>query len=369
MLAVHVGGAARPGAAPRPRRRAERRRRRAARPAAAHPGAVASCAGGRWSRRRSGRRPTGSPRCAPSRRRGCYDVTDRLDIPPDRPARIQYLTASPDSQPLDVPLVAKGDAGTVLRRRDRRARPPRRRRAPRAQPAPGLDRPARGAAGVRGRAGARQGGVGRAGRRPHRGRSRRRPASCARASARPTSCGSRSPTRSGCRCSSTSARALAASTAPGAQVTVHDQVATRLAQRRRWHDHIGQPASPVNGLARFLAALDVLAAAPADELEWAFRGVLDLFSSRLDAWFTSLRHRPPRRAACRSAARRPPRLLRLGRGPPPRPRAGRRQPRVHRRAVAGPRRQPRRCCAAAGRPTAPRMRSTSTCRRRACARR
>ena len=41
-----------------------------------------------------------------------YDVTDRLDIPPNRPARIQYLTASPDSHPLGVPLVAKGDAGT-----------------------------------------------------------------------------------------------------------------------------------------------------------------------------------------------------------------------------------------------------------------
>ena len=67
---------------------------------------------------------------------------------------------------------------------------------------------------------------------------------------------------------------------------MHDQVATRL-NGADLHDHIGQPASPVNGLARFLAALDVLAAAPADELEWAFRGVLDLFSSRLDAWFTS----------------------------------------------------------------------------------
>ena len=39
-------------------------------------------------------------------------ITDRLGIPPDRPARVQYLTASADSHPLDVPLVAKGDAGT-----------------------------------------------------------------------------------------------------------------------------------------------------------------------------------------------------------------------------------------------------------------
>ena len=95
---------------------------------------------------------------------------------------------------------------------------------------------------------------------------------------------------------------------------MHDQVATRLGSAEL-PDHIGQPASPVNGLARFLAALDVLAAAPAAELEWAFRGVLDLFSSRIDAWFTSF-------ATARldelrgAAAGRPRRMLRLGRGPP-----------------------------------------------------
>ena len=100
-----------------------------------------------------------------------------------------------------------------------------------------------------------------------------------------------------------SARALAAhdrSRVPAARSTTGWR---RACAAPPLHEHIGQPASPVNGLARFLAALDVLAAAPADELEWAFRGVLDLFSSRLDAWFTSLRHRPPRRAA-RGAARR-----------------------------------------------------------------
>ena len=31
-----------------------------------------------------------------------------------------------------------------------------------------------------------------------------------------------------------------------------------------------------------------LAGAPVDQLEWAFRGYLDLFSTRLDAWFTGL---------------------------------------------------------------------------------
>ena len=40
------------------------------------------------------------------------DTAGRLDIPPNRPTRIQYLTAGEDSHPLDVPLVVKGEAGT-----------------------------------------------------------------------------------------------------------------------------------------------------------------------------------------------------------------------------------------------------------------
>lgn len=45
---------------------------------------------------------------------------------------------------------------------------------------------------------------------------------------------------------------------------------------------------PHRQLARFTQSLDVLADAPVDELEWAFRGVLDCFATRIDAWVTSL---------------------------------------------------------------------------------
>ncbi len=41
-------------------------------------------------------------------------------------------------------------------------------------------------------------------------------------------------------------------------------------------------------LASFLASLDGLAQVPADQLDRAFRGALDCFSYRLDAWYTSL---------------------------------------------------------------------------------
>lgn len=49
-----------------------------------------------------------------------------------------------------------------------------------------------------------------------------------------------------------------------------------------------KPASPWYWLAHHRASLLTLAQAPVDELEWAFRGYLDLFSTRLDAWFTGL---------------------------------------------------------------------------------
>ena len=41
-------------------------------------------------------------------------------------------------------------------------------------------------------------------------------------------------------------------------------------------------------LGEMLASLDVIAAKPADQLERALRGVLDLYAYRLDAWYTSL---------------------------------------------------------------------------------
>ena len=70
---------------------------------------------------------------------------------------------------------------------------------------------------------------------------------------------------------------------------LHDQIATQI-KNSRLVDLIRDQVNPGHGLARFLAAVDKLKGAPADEIEWAFRGVLDLYSSRLDAWFTSLAH-------------------------------------------------------------------------------
>lgn len=66
------------------------------------------------------------------------------------------------------------------------------------------------------------------------------------------------------------------------QRTVAEHVAHRLNER-------GRRADPdVAQLAGFVSALEALATRPAAEVEWAFRGVLDGFSTRLDAWVTSL---------------------------------------------------------------------------------
>jgi len=51
---------------------------------------------------------------------------------------------------------------------------------------------------------------------------------------------------------------------------------------------LGAPTDPFYWLGHHQVALRELAAAPPDQLEWAFRGYLDLFSTRLDAWFTGL---------------------------------------------------------------------------------
>lgn len=50
----------------------------------------------------------------------------------------------------------------------------------------------------------------------------------------------------------------------------------------------GMRTAVMADLAGFLASLDALAARPGAELERAFRGILDAYSHRLDAWFTSL---------------------------------------------------------------------------------
>ncbi|MDT5235677.1 MAG: hypothetical protein QOF47_1664 [Mycobacterium sp.] len=83
------------------------------------------------------------------------------------------------------------------------------------------------------------------------------------------------------------ARELAATAVPGTNVAVHDAVADRL-DATPISELIDDVVSPAHSIARFLAALTVLSSAPADEIEWAFRGVLDLYSTRLDAWLTSL---------------------------------------------------------------------------------
>ncbi len=51
---------------------------------------------------------------------------------------------------------------------------------------------------------------------------------------------------------------------------------------------LGSPTDPFYWLGHHQVALRELAAAPPEGLEWAFRGYLDLFSTRLDAWFTGL---------------------------------------------------------------------------------
>ncbi len=115
--------------------------------------------------------------------------------------------------------------------------------------------------------------------------------------------------RSGRRCSSRRHARSPRRPLPAPSSAVHDQVATRPrhAPTASTHRRAGEPGatdSPASS-----PPLDVLAPAPADELEWAFRGVLDLFSSRLDAWFTSfatarldeLARRPARRASTSGA--------------------------------------------------------------------
>ena len=102
--------------------------------------------------------------------------------------------------------------------------------------------------------------------------------------------------------------------------------------------------------------------APPDQLEWAFRGYLDLFSTRLDAWFTGLATERLSDAPVGAPDRRARRLLGLRRGPAPRRRA-------RRRRASGSCTRPRwrtpparRCCATAGWPTAVTTAPSSTSR-------
>lgn len=69
-----------------------------------------------------------------------------------------------------------------------------------------------------------------------------------------------------------------------------DEVSLRLgAEREDGFVAIGgRPHDPLYRLARFERALTTLREAPPDALEWALRGYLDCFATRLDAWLTSL---------------------------------------------------------------------------------
>jgi hypothetical protein len=84
---------------------------------------------------------------------------------------------------------------------------------------------------------------------------------------------------------------LATTVLPGltGNATIADHVA------KSYRDRLGDipglldtPEDPLHRLARYGDAVRALTNAPADQLEWAFRGVLDLYSTRLDAWVTSL---------------------------------------------------------------------------------
>lgn len=70
--------------------------------------------------------------------------------------------------------------------------------------------------------------------------------------------------------------------------TISQFVAAQYRDRLARPGSLDAPEDPLHWVDRLGSALDVLEDAPADQLEWAFRGVLDLYSTRLDAWITSL---------------------------------------------------------------------------------
>ncbi|MBA2769292.1 MAG: hypothetical protein H0U35_09215 [Sporichthyaceae bacterium] len=70
--------------------------------------------------------------------------------------------------------------------------------------------------------------------------------------------------------------------------TISQHVAIAFRDRITLPGLLDSPEDPMHRLERMRTALESLQQAPADQLEWAFRGVLDLYSTRLDAWITSL---------------------------------------------------------------------------------
>lgn len=70
--------------------------------------------------------------------------------------------------------------------------------------------------------------------------------------------------------------------------TIAQFVAQEYARRVDRPGELDRPEDALHRLHRMGRALETLEQAPADQLEWAFRGTLDLYSTRLDAWVTSL---------------------------------------------------------------------------------
>lgn len=91
-----------------------------------------------------------------------------------------------------------------------------------------------------------------------------------------------------------SARDLADAVVPSVDPDRTMQAVVASAFLDRWNDvgpsFLHEPTDPYYWLGHQREGLLTLAAAPPDRLEWAFRGWLDLLSSRLDAWFTGLAH-------------------------------------------------------------------------------
>lgn len=84
---------------------------------------------------------------------------------------------------------------------------------------------------------------------------------------------------------------LASTVLPGltGTATLAEHIATRFREELPLLPQLlERPHDPLHRLARYTDAVRTLAAAPPDQLEWAFRGVLDLYATRLDAWVTSL---------------------------------------------------------------------------------
>lgn len=217
-----------------------------------------------------------------------YTVMDLLGVPRPRAARVQYLTAAEDSHALEVPLVVKGDEGVdylaEIAAQARAGDEGRRQlnlrqnsvalleallafaaaqeqdKAATAELAATLTPDVAAASGLE-RKGIRTPDLVRV--------------DVADATRAPFAF--------------TSARELAAAVLPTTGALVHDAVADRLVTNRLV-DLVRRRTDPGHGMARYLTAVDTLTSADPDELEWAFRGVLDLYSSRLDAWYTSLAH-------------------------------------------------------------------------------